>query len=61
MLVKIEFMFTLVPSSENIKAFAKRIGIAPGIVLGRLQKEQLVPWSRFNDLKVRYRWTESDD
>ena len=36
---------------------AKRVGIAPGIVLGRLQHERVVPFSRFNNLKVRYKWT----
>lgn len=51
----------LSPSHDRIKAFAKRIGIAPGIVLGRMQKEALVDWSQYNDLKVRYRWTESDE
>ena len=51
----------LTPSRENIKAFAKEIGIAPAIVLGRMQKEGLVDWSQYNDLKVRYQWKESED
>ncbi len=51
----------MVISKENIKAFAKRIGIAPGIVLGRLQKETLVDWSKFNNLKVRYHWKDPDE
>lgn len=38
----------------GISSFAKEIGTAPGIVLGRMQKEGLVPWSRCSDLKVRY-------
>lgn len=37
-----------------IISFANKIGIAPGIVLGRLQKDNYVPYDRFNDLKVRY-------
>jgi HTH-type transcriptional regulator / antitoxin HigA len=51
----------MIPSKEGIKVFAKRIGIAPGIVLGRLQKEKLVDWSKFNDLKIRYRWKDQDE
>ncbi len=36
--------------------FAKDIGIAPFIVLGRLNKEKLVPYNRLSDLKKRYKW-----
>jgi HTH-type transcriptional regulator/antitoxin HigA len=44
-----------------INAFASKAGIAPGIVLGRLQKEERVPWkSRLNHLKVRYTWKDSN-
>lgn len=39
---------------ETIVAFAYDIGIAPGIVLGRLQKEGLVPFNRYHDLKEQY-------
>ena len=43
-----------------IVAFAKRIGVAPGIVLGRLQKEGVVPWrSYLNDLKHRFVWNNA--
>ncbi len=41
-------------TKECIIAFARKIGIAPGIVLGRLQKENHVPYNRYNDLKVKY-------
>lgn len=37
-----------------IVSFADKIGIDPGIVLGRLQKENLVPYSWFNYLKTKY-------
>jgi len=43
-------------SEEIIKSFAQRVRIHAGIVLGRLQKEQLVPWNRLNHLKVMYSW-----
>jgi HTH-type transcriptional regulator/antitoxin HigA len=45
-------------TEHAIREFAKSIGIDPGIVLGRLQNDDRVPWSRFNHLKVRYKWKE---
>lgn len=40
-----------------IRRFAAEIGIAPGIVVGRLQHEELLEWkSSCNKLKVRYKW-----
>ena len=47
---------TFAGSALEISEFARQVGIAPGIVLGRLQNEGRVPWNRFNDLKVRYIW-----
>jgi HTH-type transcriptional regulator/antitoxin HigA len=38
----------------DIVDFAKNINIHPGIVVGRLQHEGIVPWSRFNQLKVSF-------
>jgi HTH-type transcriptional regulator/antitoxin HigA len=43
-------------SEDAIKSLASRMGIHAGIVLGRLQNESIVPWSRLNHLKVRYSW-----
>ncbi len=40
--------------AEAIAAFAREIGVAPGIVLGRMQKQGLMAWSRCGELKVRY-------
>ena len=39
---------------EGIIKFATTIKIHPGIVVGRLQKEKLIEYSMFNDLKVKY-------
>ena len=39
-----------------IKSFASNVGIHPGIVLGRLQKEKMLPWNRLGHLKVMYSW-----
>jgi HTH-type transcriptional regulator/antitoxin HigA len=41
-------------SIAAIRKFASRIGIAPGIVAGRLQHEGKVPFSRGNQLKRRF-------
>lgn len=41
-------------SKDAIMKFAQSIGIAPGIVVGRLQKDHLIKYSVFNDLKTHY-------
>lgn len=43
-------------SEAAIRAFAKREGVSPGIVLGRLQFDRCLGWDRLNKLKVTYRW-----
>ena len=45
-------------SEWAVRSFANRQGIAPAIVVGRLQRERLIPWSRLNYLKARMRWRE---
>lgn len=39
---------------SSIQQFASQIGIDAGIVLGRLQKDGLVRFNQYNDLKRRY-------
>jgi Zn-dependent peptidase ImmA (M78 family) len=46
------------PSRNMVVSFASQTGIAPGIVVGRLQHEGLLPFSHLNDLKHRLRWSE---
>jgi len=41
-------------TKKCIVQFARQIGIAPCIVLGRLQKEGFVPYNKFNELKIKY-------
>jgi HTH-type transcriptional regulator/antitoxin HigA len=43
------------PDKSAITSFAKTLNIAPGIIVGRLQKEGRIPYSRFNDLREQYR------
>ena len=45
-------------SIVSIKRFAKAQNIMPYMVIGRLQKEGRVPYSWFNDYKLRYKWAE---
>ncbi len=55
---------TLVASSPRsarvVTAFADEQGIAPGIVVGRLQHEGHLPWSQLNSLKVRLAWKSQE-
>lgn len=41
----------------SIVRFSESIEIDPGIVVGRLQKEQFIPFSWYGDLKTRYELT----
>jgi HTH-type transcriptional regulator/antitoxin HigA len=43
-------------TAQVIREFAKSQGIAPGIVVGRLQRDDRVPRSHFNDLKKPIRF-----
>jgi Zn-dependent peptidase ImmA (M78 family) len=43
-------------SRALVKAFAKEIGIAPGIVVGRLQHDDFLYKSAFHDLKAPIEW-----
>ena len=44
-------------SRSDIISFAQQIGIAPGIIVGRLQYEKLIAYSFLNDLKATYAWS----
>ena len=44
-------------SKAEVTTFAAKLGIAPGIVIGRLQHEGRLPHTHLNGLKQRYTWT----
>lgn len=44
-------------TKETIITFASSVGIDPGIVVGRLQKEGYIDFSWYNDLKTKYQIT----
>lgn len=41
-------------SERNVLVFAREQGIAPGIVVGRMQREGMIKYSMLNNLKVQY-------
>jgi addiction module HigA family antidote len=43
-------------SCDRINKFAGELGIAPGIVVGRLQHDKILPNSHCNGLKLRLEW-----
>ena len=46
-------------TEKSILEFANNIGIDKGIIVGRLQKEEYIPYSRFNHLKTKYEFENS--
>jgi addiction module HigA family antidote len=42
----------------SIQRFAANLGITPGIVVGRLQHEKVVPFNRANSLKKRFKFSD---
>ena len=43
---------------SSIIAFAQRMGISPGIVVGRMHRERLLKYSEMTELKGRFGWTD---
>ena len=48
-------------NTHTIQRFATQLGIAPGIVVGRLQHEKLLPFAHLNVLKRRFCFKDGDD
>jgi HTH-type transcriptional regulator/antitoxin HigA len=53
-----ELQLASLHTDAEVKSFARHIGIAPGIVVGRLQKEELWPSNRGNNLKRKLQLVE---
>lgn len=47
-------------TAARIQSFATRLGIAPGIVVGRLQHNKLIHFKQHNGLKRRFQFQESE-
>lgn len=55
-----QFINTGLFDESAIRDFAGTIGISPGIVVGRLQHDNIIPYrSLLTKLIIRYRWTDS--
>ena len=46
-------------SRKLVVTFAEWLGVAPSIVVGRLQHEKLLPHSHLNSLRSRFEWAEA--
>lgn len=53
-----EELLSLGRTKFSIINFAKKIGIAPGLIVGQLQHEKVIPFSRMQHLKRRFRWSD---
>ena len=53
----IDLLKTLANTTAEVSQFATKIGIPPGIVVGRMQHEGIITHRQLNGLKVRYTWT----
>ncbi|WP_438351556.1 ImmA/IrrE family metallo-endopeptidase [Paenibacillus sp. FA6] len=45
-------------SYQSVGAFADDLGVSPGIVVGRLQHDGIVPYRNLNQMKQRYTWSD---
>ncbi len=45
-------------SAQHIEAFAHEVGVSPGIVVGRLQYDGILPYHTHTSLFLRYKWAE---
>jgi HTH-type transcriptional regulator/antitoxin HigA len=41
-------------SESKVRDFANSVRIHPGIVVGRLQKDNLIPYTHLNKLRLKY-------
>ena len=52
-----EELYSLGESRFPIIAFARKVGVAPGLIVGQLQHEGLLGYNQMQHLKRRYQWT----
>lgn len=45
----------------DIEQFAEQIKVKPFIVLGRLQKDQILDWSDYGDHVDMYKWVNREN
>lgn len=49
-----KFIRTKLFTAKNVVRFAKKLGIAPAIVVGRLQHDKVIPYSYLNNLRTKF-------
>lgn len=61
-LIPPEFEFDLgeLSSESDVESFSKRLGIDPGIVIGRMQHEKLIPFAKWNSMIRKYKFPDED-
>lgn len=47
-------------SEKEVRQFARQQGIAPGVVVGRLQQEHRAPWKHLNHLRQKPDWSRKN-
>ena len=50
-----------IPGWTDIEKFARKIEVQPFIVLGRLQKDQILDWSDYAGCVSKYKWLNTED
>ena len=45
-------------TNADVVSFASKVGVAPGILVGRMQHDGLLTHARMNGLKLRYSWAQ---
>jgi len=53
-----EELLGLVASKPVIMDFAKKVGVAPGLIVGQLQHAHIIGYNQMQHLKRRYRWID---
>jgi plasmid maintenance system antidote protein VapI len=51
-----EELLGLISSKPRILNFAKKIGVAPGLIVGQLQHARIIGYNQMQHLKRRYHW-----
>lgn len=51
---QVKYIYNL--SKDDVRAFANSLAISPGVVVGRLQHEGVIPYTWMNDLKTKFEW-----
>jgi HTH-type transcriptional regulator/antitoxin HigA len=51
-----QFKQTRPSSRAEVKHFAVKVGLHPGIIVGMLQHARVLPFSYLNDLKAKFEW-----